>query len=93
MFIKDIKILIDTYGTNTTLGEVLKKIQGNKIYKCPNCHGQGFKTVEYNSYPNGLPDSGWVYEAAYKNVECDLCKGEGYTDHEYKPRMIQDGWK
>ena len=93
MFIKDIKALVDTYGTNATLGEILKKVQGNKIYKCPKCNGQGFITVEYNGYPSGFPDSGWVYEAAYKDVECDLCEGEGYTAHEYKPRMVQDGWE
>ncbi len=93
MFIKDIKALVVTYGANTTLGEMLKRVQGNKIYRCPKCNGRGFRTVEYNGYPSGLPDSGFVYEAAYKDVVCDLCKGEGYTDHEYKPRMVQDGWE
>ena len=29
----------------------------------------------------------------YYDVQCDLCNGEGYTEHEYKPRMIQDGWE
>lgn len=24
---------------------------------------------------------------------CDLCNGEGYTEHQYKPKMIQDGWE
>ena len=93
MKIKDVKELVDAYGPDLTLGEMLKKIQGNKIHKCPKCNGQGFIRVEYNGYPRGLPDSGWVYEAAYKNVECDLCKGEGYTDREYKPKMVQAGWE
>ena len=48
-----------------------------------NATEQGKITVEYNGYPKGLPDSGFVYEAAYKSVECDLCAGEGYTREEY----------
>ena len=93
MFVREIKGLVDAYGANTTLGEILKKVQGNKIYKCPKCNGQGFITIEYNGYPSGLPDSGWVYEAAYKDVECDLCEGEGYTAHKYRPKMVQNGWE
>ena len=50
-------------------------------------------TVEYNYYPKGLPESGFVYRPALKDEECNLCKGEGYTSHEYKPKMIQDGWE
>ena len=23
----------------------------------------------------------------------DWCNGEGYTEHQYKPKMIQDGWE
>lgn len=93
MTIGAIKDLISTYGANATLEEVLVKVQGNKIYKCPKCNGRGYETVEYNKYPSGLPDSGWVYDPGYKNVTCDLCKGEGYTAHEYKPKMVQDGWE
>ena len=26
-------------------------------------------------------------------VTCDLCNGEGYTEKEYKPKMVQDGWE
>lgn len=44
-------------------------------------------------YPSGLPDSGWVEDWRYREVKCDLCNGEGYTEHEYKPKMIQDGWE
>jgi len=93
MTINEVKGLVDRYGADMTLGQVLIKVQGNKIYKCPKCEGKGFITIKYNSYPKGLPDSGWVYEPAYRDVECNLCNGEGYTDHEYKPRMVQDGWK
>ena len=93
MKINAVKSLVDKYGADVTLGQLLVKIQGDKIYECPKCKGNGYVTVEYNGYPTGLPDSGFVYEAAYKDVECDLCKGEGYTDHKMKPKMIQDGWE
>lgn len=93
MRICEIKGLVDRYGANTTLGKILTEIQGNKVHKCPKCNGLGYTEHEYNSYPEGFPDSGWVYQPAYKSVECDLCKGEGYTEHEYKPKMIQCGWE
>lgn len=93
MKINEVKGLIEQYGEKATLGEILRKVQGNKIFKCPKCDGIGYVTVEYNCYPSGLPDSGWVYQPGYKNKKCNLCKGEGYTSHEYKPKMIQDGWE
>lgn len=93
MKINEVKGLIDQYGEQATLGEILKKVQGNKIFKCPKCRGKGYVIVEYNCYPRGLPDSGFVYKPGYKNKKCNLCNGEGYTSHEYKPKMIQDGWE
>ena len=35
MKINDIKALIADYGENTTLKDVLKKVQENRNYKCP----------------------------------------------------------
>lgn len=81
------------YGENTTLGELVGKIQGNKIYKCPKCCGKGYISKRYNAYPSGLPDSGWVEDWKWEDIECDLCNGDGYTEHEYKPKMKQVGWK
>lgn len=83
--------LMEKYGAETTLGEMVKIVQGNKIHKCPKCNGRGDVSIRYNAYPSGMPDSGWVEDWKYKNVECDLCHGEGYTEHEYKPKMVQDG--
>lgn len=85
--------LAERYGRSTTLGELVRTVQGDKIHRCPKCHGSRAVSVKYNAYPSGLPDSGWVEDWKYKNIECDLCHGEGYTEHEYKPRMIQDGWE
>lgn len=93
MKINEAKGLVDRYGANVTLEQLLTKIQGDKIYECPKCKGNGFITIEYNGYPTNLPDSGFVYEAAYKNEECDLCKGEGYIEHKMKPKMVQVGWE
>lgn len=90
MKINEVVHLCKTYGSNTTLGDLLRKIQGNKIHICPQCNGSGYIVKEYNTYPRGLPDSGFVYEPCYMDVKCDLCFGEGYTEHKYKHEMIQD---
>ena len=87
----NIKDLIKSYGADTTLNEVLNKIIEKSEYrflpyKCPKCDGRGYITKEYNAYPSGLPDSGWVYEAAYDYSVCDLCRGKGWTQEEYKPK-------
>lgn len=89
----DIVDLIKIFGENTTLKQVLLIVSGGRKHKCPKCNGKGKITVEYNGYPKGLPDSGFVYEAAFKDIECDICKGEGYTREEYKPKYIQDGFE
>lgn len=64
-----------------------------KPFKCAKCHGKGTVSVKYNAYPTGLPDSGWVDDWQYKDVQCDLCKGVGWTEKEYKPKMVQEGWE
>lgn len=85
--------MINLFGENATLKQVLLIVSGGRKYKCPKCDGKGKITVRYNSYPKGLPDSGFVYEEAFKDIECDICKGEGYTREEYKARYIQDGFE
>lgn len=89
MKICDVVRLCKTYGQNTTLAELQKEIQGNKIHKCPKCSGTGKITKKRNKaqYWECCDD----YE--YYDVECDLCNGQGYTEHMYKPKMIQDGWE
>jgi hypothetical protein len=87
--INDIKNLIADYGESTTLKDVLKKVQGNRKYKCPKCGGSGKITIR--------KDVAEYWECSdryeYNSIECDLCNGEGYTEHEYKPKMVQDGWQ
>lgn len=85
--------LRDCYGGEVTIDQLVKHIQGKKIHKCPKCNGTGVNKVKYNAYPTVLPDSGFVHDWKYKYVSCDLCNGEGYTEHEYKPKMVQDGWE
>jgi hypothetical protein len=78
--------LIHSYGPNVTLQEAQARYNSKqKIgYKCPKCGGKGYIVTEYNAYPSGLPDSGWVYKPGYDYQMCDLCKGDGYTLKEYK---------
>ena len=81
--------LRDTYGEKTTLDDFVKRVQGNKIHRCPKCHGTGttIKRINRAQY--------WECCASYEdiNIPCDLCNGEGYTEKEYKPKMVQDGWE
>lgn len=95
MKIIEVESLRDKYGGETTLDELVTILMGNKKYKCPNCLGTGYITEEYNGYPSGLPDSGWVYEPAYKETKCELCNGDGYTSKKYIPNIVQTqkGWK
>lgn len=52
-----------------------------KSYMCPKCKGEGM----IHSYScDGRDD---------RHYKCDLCGGAGYTDREYKPRMVQNGWE
>lgn len=87
--IAEAEYLKKIYGSETTLDQLVKRVQGNKIYECPKCHGEGkiLKRINTAQY--------WECCESWKTVECtcDLCNGEGYTEHEYKPRMIQDGWE
>lgn len=90
VIINEIIELCEEYGENITLGDLKRIIQGNKKYECPKRKGKGYTVEEYNAYPRGLPDSGWVYEAGYRNIPCDLCNGIGYTENKYKTKMVQE---
>ena len=95
MKIIDIEQLIEVYGKDASLEEILKKVKGDYIYKCPKCGGKGYTLERYNAYPSGLPDSGWVDDWKYKEVTCDLCNGRGYTKEEYqrKTKIVFDGYE
>ena len=54
-------------------------------YICPKCNGESVIQEKYNAYPKNLPDSGWVDDWKYRPVDCDVCKGAGYTDKQLKP--------
>lgn len=81
--------LRNTYGGNKTLDELVDEVQGNKIHKCPKCNGSGNVTQRVNRAQYWECCARYEYETH----PCDLCNGEGYTEHEYKPKMIQDGWE
>ena len=89
----DIINLISEFGSETTLGEVLKRVQGKYTNLCPACKGLGYIEIEVNGYPDGLPDSGFVYEPKMIKEPCELCNGKGYTKIKYKPHLVQQGWE
>lgn len=83
------------FGEDTRLGDVKNLLLGKKKHRCPKCHGNGYTEKEYNSYPTGLPDSGFIYEPAWKKIACDLCGGEGWLEKEMKPKYkkVLDGYE
>ena len=85
--------MMSKFGRNVTLGDVFDELTRECPYKCPKCAGRGYVKVEYNGYPSGLPDSGFVYEAAYRDEKCNLCNGTGWTKVKMKPKLVQDGWE
>lgn len=86
MKIKELERLLSRYG-NVRLDDVIKSLKGNCIYECPKCKGEGRIKESYNAYPQGLPDSGFVYEPGIRYLNCDLCNNKGYTEREYKPKI------
>ena len=91
----DIEMLCKHHGEHTTLGELLEKFKGKRKYKCPKCKGVG-KLQKINPFwDSPEPGLGFSDDGKYELFDCDLCKGKGYTAHEYKPKMkyVQDGWE
>lgn len=89
MKIPEISALIREYGKGTTLQTLMNSARNTLRYECPKCNAQGSKSVKYNAYPKGMPDSGWVDDWQYKTVECDLCHGEGYTAKQYVAEVVE----
>ena len=85
--------LIARFGSDITLQQIYDNFRAIYKYVCPKCNGRGLVTEKYNPYPSGLLDSGFVENWEYRDVDCDLCKGIGYTKVKYKPKMVQDGWE
>ncbi|QDH49032.1 hypothetical protein PHYNN_241 [Pantoea phage Phynn] len=86
--IPDLLLLIHAHGSNQTLGGLLSEQTRKYPHKCPKCSGVGGTQQRYNAYPRGLPDSGWADDWKYKWVECDICKGNGYTEIEMIAKPI-----
>lgn len=84
MKILDVKKLIETFGPDAKLSEVLVKVQGENTHRCPKCHGSGIVSIEYNAYPKGLPDSDFRTDMQWQDIPCDLCAGVGFTAEKYK---------
>lgn len=91
--IQELMTLIAVYGEDVTFKDLLEREMEKTPYMCPKCKGKGIERVRYNAYPSGFPDSGWVEDMKTKAVECDLCKGVGYTKEKYQPKMVQQGWE
>ena len=93
-WVKTLSAILASYGNHPDIEALLKNAKGNKIHRCPQCHGNGYIEEEYNAYPDNLPDSGWVEDIRTRKKTCPLCEGEGWTDVEYveKTRVVHEAW-
>lgn len=86
-----IRKLCDRITFNASARSVLSSLLSRRGLKhvCPKCNGEGYIKRVVNTYPSGLPDSGWVDQMDVIWSECDLCKGEGYTADEYEKQVSE----
>lgn len=48
---------------------------------CDDCNGKGEISYEKDTYPEGLPDSGWATRMETFWMKCPKCVGLGYIDN------------
>lgn len=78
-----------TNGVLYTSKEACATAEG--LVVCPQCKSNGkVKVMVKTPYPRGLPDSDY-YEFTEKEeeVECDLCKGVGFTTPKKRDAFIK----
>lgn len=79
--IRQVIDLCNKYGSNTTLGDLAKKVKGDKIWQCPMCAASGLVEEEY------LDDYSHVLRT--RCVECPTCGGEGWINKHLKARAAK----
>lgn len=77
------------YVEDAPISEIIKDLESIPLFKCPFCSGTGHK--EINTYPSGLPDSGWAERL--EMVPCTKCSGQGCSEIEYEPIIEIKGYK
>lgn len=80
--IASIEYLQRKYGNEIHCDVLLQRLIGNR-HRCPSCNGRG-----------KVKESSWIaYHEEFHDKTCPLCDGAGWTEKEYKPRMVQNGWE
>lgn len=82
--IPDLRQLCAVFGGEKTLRQISDELKAKYPHQCPKCEGKGFEVKRINTYPSGLPDSGWVDQMEDISYVCDICNGQGFT----KERLI-----
>lgn len=93
--IRHIIELVDKWGKDKTLGEILTALTSVYKYKCPVCNGTGIIITHVPEYLGMGGDGRDVgcHDAYDREDDCELCNGIGYTEVKYVPHMVQDGWE
>lgn len=84
--IDTLKRLRSYYGDEINCTEIINRLIGGR-HRCPQCGGTG--QVEEKIW---VTDH-WDGHDEIRVKQCPLCHGAGYTEDEYVPNMVQQGWK
>lgn len=80
--IPELRKLIRTYDGDKTLSQIIAEEMELKPFECPKCKGVGSEEVKYNA----ARADDWRDDWQYKTVECEVCRGEGYTNQKFIAR-------
>lgn len=87
----EIKALEKEYGSEATLEQVFELLE--RPYQCPQCNGAAVccKPSPKNTFLGKLLNQ--AVESEQVLSACELCDGQGWTEKEFVPKLIQAGWE
>lgn len=85
--------LVDIFGDDFTIGELLKIVQADAGHVCPKCEGKGYIDEREEQVVRNFRGDVVIKYVTFKKEPCDLCLGLGRTAEKYRPKMVQDGWE
>ena len=77
MKIHEVIRLRNIYGGKRTLDDLVKLIQGNKIYECPKCGNDSFETDQFQATGGTVAKVLDIQNKKFTAVSCKKC---GYTE-------------
>lgn len=87
----EIKALEKEFGSEATLEQVFECLK--RPYQCPKCNGSAvyYKPRSKNTFLERVLNQKQKPEELL--APCELCGGQGWTEKEFVPKLIQAGWE